>query len=63
MNVLTVESAAAQGHVLHNVSVYQVHGRYLDAVYVNLARTPSNTDVTSTLTLASITGRRLVTVK
>lgn len=63
MNLLTVESAAAQGQTLYNVSVYQVQGRYLDAVYVNLHTPASSTDVDTALMLAAATGRRLVTAR
>lgn len=60
MNLLVVESAAAQGQTLYNVSVYQVHGRYLDAVYFDLDAPASSADIKSALMLAGATGRRLV---
>jgi alpha-D-ribose 1-methylphosphonate 5-triphosphate synthase subunit PhnI len=61
-NVVTEESltSAHQG-TLHALAILQVHGRYLDAVYLTITSTITADARAAAATLAITTGRRLVT--
>jgi hypothetical protein len=61
-NAVTVESATADGETDYLVTILQVKGRYLDALYADESTTPSSDDLDSLLELASITGARLKAV-
>ena len=61
-NAVTVESATADGETDYLVTILQVKGRYLDALYADESSTPSSDDLDSLLELASITGARLKAV-
>jgi hypothetical protein len=59
-NALTVESGTAAGQgTLYNVSILQVHGRYLDAMYLTIDRPITTQELNATVQLATITGQRL----
>jgi hypothetical protein len=58
-NAVTVESATADGETDYLVTILQVKGRYLDALYANGSATPSSDELDGLLALASITGARL----
>lgn len=59
-NAVTVESAEAAGQgTLYNASILQVHGRYLDAMYLTVDRPITTPALGATVQLAAITGRRL----
>ena len=60
-NAVTAENAAIAGKgTLYNVAILQVHGRYLDAVYVSNGRPITSQDLAATMELAALTGQRLV---
>jgi hypothetical protein len=60
-NALTVESATAAGQgTLYSITILQVHGRILDAVYLNDARAPTSQEIDGAIRIAAITGERLV---
>jgi hypothetical protein len=66
LNVITAEKARttdAAGldgqHTLFNISILQVRGRILDAVYVTEARQLTHDEVAIALHMADVTGRRL----
>lgn len=59
-NAITVESGTARGQgTLYNMSIFQVHGRYLDAVYLTIGAPLTTAETSTAQQLATITGRRL----
>ena len=63
-NAVTVESGRATGkQMLYNLSILQVRGRYLDAVYLTTPTPITGPELTATQRLAVITGQRLLTLQ
>jgi len=59
-NAVTVESGTAAGQgTLYNVSILQVHGRYLDAIYLTVDGPITAQELNATVQVAAITGQRL----
>lgn len=59
-NAITEESAtAAKQGTLYNVSILQVRGRYLDAIYLTMDEPLTTQDLDATREVATITGQRL----
>lgn len=63
-NAVTVESGRTRGkQKLYNVSILQVRGRYLDAVYLTTGTPITRPESTATQRLAVLTGRRLAALR
>lgn len=61
-NAVTTETATIAGpHTLYMMSILQVHGRYLDAIYLTVNRPLTTEEIEAIATLAIRTGRRLIT--
>lgn len=61
-NEQVVAATNQTGKTLYGISVYEVQGRYLDATYVLQFSQPTQTDMSATVRLATVTGKRLSTV-
>lgn len=64
-NAVTIEQTTVAGHseTLFSVAAIQVHGRYLDAIYLNASQPITADGIRDTLLTAALTGRRLAALR